>query len=72
MPYQSQAKATWAKLSTEGSTRRPTSSRQTYENVCRAFYQAENCPESEPTTRDIKDFRAEYNIWAYYCKLRSH
>ncbi|CZR60312.1 uncharacterized protein PAC_10208 [Phialocephala subalpina] len=44
--------------------RRPT--REDFERVVEAFYQAEWCPESAKTSFEVMRYRAEYNIWAYY------
>jgi len=68
MQYDSQLEVIWAKVSSEGSLRRPTSSRKSFRNVCDAFYQAEECPHSPPVSPNIKAYRAEWNTWAYYCK----
>jgi len=70
MIYQSQIEAMWIKLSmlsmAEGLIKRPVTSRDAYDKVCRAFYQAEDCPLSPVASEDIKAFRAESNIWEYY------
>ncbi|KAL2067633.1 hypothetical protein VTL71DRAFT_15729 [Oculimacula yallundae] len=69
MPYASVTESIWRKLETEGSARRPTKSRSSFENVCDAFYQAEYCPyphsEGE-SIRHVKMYRAEWNIHMYY------
>ncbi|KAF8855746.1 hypothetical protein BDZ45DRAFT_746186 [Acephala macrosclerotiorum] len=44
--------------------RRPT--REGFERVAEAFYQAEWCPHSERISFEATRYRAEYNIWAYY------
>jgi hypothetical protein len=71
MGYTSVIPEMWQKLRHEGSARRYVDSQRTFETVCHAFYQAENCPQSAPASRDIKLFRAEHNIWTYFCELHS-
>lgn len=51
-----------------GPIKRPAASRDAYDKVCKAFYQAEDCPLSLEASADIKAFRAESNIWEYYGK----
>lgn len=45
--------------------RRPTW--EDFKRVAEAFYQAEWCPHSERISFGVTRYRAEYNIWAYYC-----
>lgn len=70
MSYHSVVETIWARLKSEGSVRRPVTSRATFDNVCEAFYQAEHAPppHSEVSTWHVKMYRAEWNIHAYYCK----
>ena len=51
-----------------GPIKRPVASRDAYDKVCKAFYQAEDCPLSLEASADIKAFRTESNIWEYYGK----
>jgi hypothetical protein len=72
MNYRSQIEPMWINLSmlsmAGGSIKRPMTSREAYDKVCKAFYQAEDCPLSLEASEDIKAFRAESNIWEYYGK----
>jgi hypothetical protein len=72
MNYQGQIEPMWINLSmlatAGGPIKRPVASRDAYGKVCKAFYQAEDCPLSLEASADIKAFRTESNIWEYYGK----
>lgn len=69
MAYKSQLETIWTKLSKEGSIRRPITSRTEFNTVVAAFIQAEHCPHSVPSSPDVDAFRAEWNVWTYFCEL---
>jgi hypothetical protein len=66
MQYDSQLEVIWAKLSSEGPLRRPTSSRPSFRNVCDAFYQAEECTLSPV---DLTLLLLGTILWTVYFRL---
>ncbi|KUJ11415.1 uncharacterized protein LY89DRAFT_722584 [Mollisia scopiformis] len=72
MVYDSIRADVWEQLHTDRPRRKQTPTRADFNRICAAFYQAENCQiSSDQAAHEIKTYRAEYNIWAYFCKLFS-